>query len=121
MRILVVDDSKTISMMVLDMLKTNKIDAKAAYNGEEAVSMLKKGETFDMILLDWNMPTLDGPGFLEKVRKDNIKCPPVCMMTTENAPDKINKAIELGAVEYIMKPFTFDILISKIEMVQSAS
>ena len=86
-----------------------------ALNGQEAVDLLKSGEKVDVVLLDWNMPVMDGPTFLEAVRDEKLTDAPILMMTTENKIEKITKAISLGASEYIMKPFTEDILVSKID------
>ena len=86
-----------------------------ALNGQEAVDLLKSREKVDVVLLDWNMPVMDGPTFLEAVRDEKLTDAPILMMTTENKIEKITKAISLGASEYIMKPFTEDILVSKID------
>lgn len=116
MKVLVVDDSKAIFTIVSEMLELKNHESKWAEDGVVACEMISK-ESFDIILLDWNMPNMTGPEFLEKNRAENLTSAPVIMMTTENKPDKIKKALELGAKEYIMKPFTDDILLNKIELV----
>ena len=63
------------------------------------------------------MPNMTGPEFLEKNLAEKVTPAPIVMMTTENKPDHIKKALQLGAVEYIMKPFTSDILFNKLELV----
>lgn len=117
MKILVVDDSKAIFMMVSQMLEEAGHKAVWAEDGLVAFQKIKEHNDIDLILLDWNMPNMSGPEFLEKNYKEGIFKNPIIMMTTENKPDYIKKALELGAVEYIMKPFTSDILFNKIELV----
>lgn len=116
MKVLIVDDSKAIYMMVSQMLKEIGHDALWAEDGVDACNKLAS-EKVDLILLDWNMPNMSGPEFLEKNGSESITDAPIVMMTTENKPDFIKKALQLGAVEYIMKPFTSDILQDKLELV----
>ncbi len=116
MKILIVDDSKAINLMVSDMLHEAGHESLWAEDGQKAVDIIAK-EKVDLILLDWNMPVMNGPEFLEKVKSENLTSAPIVMMTTENKPDYIMKALEMGASEYIMKPFTSDILINKIDLV----
>lgn len=117
MKILVVDDSKAIFMMVSQMLEEADHKAIWAEDGIAAFERIGEHSDIDLILLDWNMPNMSGPEFLEKNASEGIFKNPIIMMTTENKPDYIKKALELGAVEYIMKPFTSDILFNKIELV----
>ena len=116
MNVLVVDDSKAIYMMVSQMLDEKGHKAIWAENGQDAIDKISANK-IDLILLDWNMPVMTGPEFLEKNKNDSISEAPIVMMTTENKPDHIKKALSLGAVEYIMKPFTSDILFDKLELV----
>ena len=116
MNVLVVDDSKAIFMMVTQMLEEKGHKSIWAEHGEDAVKKISENE-IDLILLDWNMPIMTGPEFLQKNKDESLTSVPIVMMTTENKPDHIKKALELGAVEYIMKPFTSDILFDKIELV----
>lgn len=117
MKILLVDDSNSICMVVGQMLKDAGYEYDRAENGKIAVELITKNATYDVILLDWNMPEMDGLQFLEHIQAHKLTHAPVIMMTTENKPEKILKALQAGAVEYIMKPFTQDIIISKIETV----
>jgi two-component system chemotaxis response regulator CheY len=117
MRVLIVDDSKAIFMMVSQMLEEKGHTGVWAEDGVKAVEYLESNQDIDVILLDWNMPNMNGPEFLEKNLSDSFTKTPIIMMTTENKPDYIKKALSLGAVEYIMKPFTNDILFNKFELV----
>ena len=117
MKILIVDDSSLIQKMVTGMLAELGHECESAVNGRIAVDMLAAGNTYDLILLDWNMPELNGPGFLDEIKSKGLNKFPVVMMTTENSMEHIQTALGKGASEYIMKPFTPDILDEKIRYV----
>lgn len=116
MKILIVDDSKHILLMVSEMITSLGHEPLEAVNGEEALNILKEDKSIDLVLLDWNMPIMTGIELLSKNKNEGIFSTPVFMMTTEKSPEKIQSALENGAVDYIMKPFTPDILQSKIDM-----
>ena len=117
MKVLIVDDSKAIYMMVNQMLTEAGHEGVWAEDGQKACDILGEDKDIQVVLLDWNMPVMNGPEFLEKNQSDKVTEAPIIMMTTENKPDYIKKALSLGAVEYIMKPFTADILFNKFELV----
>ena len=114
---LIVDDSKPVCMMVSAMLNERNVENVRAENGQVAIDILKADHDIDLVLLDWNMPVMTGPEFLEYNKENKITTIPIVMMTTENKPEYIKQALMLGASEYIMKPFTADILFNKIELV----
>lgn len=116
MKVLIIDDSRMIKMLVKDLLKNLGHDAIEAENGKHGLEVVGSNKV-DLILLDYNMPELDGPGFLSKYRGEMGGKIPVIMMTTENSLEKINEVLALGATEYMMKPFDQQILKEKIEMV----
>ncbi len=110
-----VDDTKSVQAFVKALLaKAPGIEVTSVYNGLEAVELLKQKSDFDLILLDWEMPKMDGPTAFVEFKKMGVKTPTV-MMTTKNSPEDIMKMLELGVAEYLMKPFTIDILFEKIE------
>lgn len=116
MKILIVEDSKSIHKIVSEMLIGLGHTCHIAEDGQIAIDFFEKGNQADLILLDWNMPNVTGIEFLKlNFQKQFTKCP-IVMMTTENKPEKIREALKYGASEYIMKPFTQDILESKIEL-----
>ena len=117
MNTLIVDDSKAIYAMVSQMLQEEGHSCLWAEDGVKAFEILAKNLKIDIILLDWNMPNMNGLEFLEKNFKERITNVPIIMMTTENSPEKIRKALSLNASEYIMKPFTKDILLNKISLI----
>lgn len=116
-RILIVDDTKSVHSFVKHLLSKNqKINTESVFNGSEALVLLKKDVTFDAILLDWEMPLINGPETLQALQRHGISIP-VVMMTTKNSIADIQTAMALGASEYIMKPFTEDILFEKLNLV----
>lgn len=119
MKIMVIDDSRSVLRLVKGMLQQKGYDVVTAENGELAVEELAQNKDTGLILCDWNMPVMDGLTFLKKVKADNLTSAPIVMMTTENKQEKIEMALSEGASEYIMKPFTEDILLDKIAMISS--
>ena len=118
-KILIVDDSKTIHAFAKHLLsKSKEVCTESAMDGEQAIQLLEKDPSFDLILLDWEMPVLNGPETLKKLKSIGCKVP-VVMMTTKDKPEEIAEMLALGAAEYLMKPFTVDILFEKIEFATS--
>ena len=110
---LIVDDSKMIRRVATRMLKDLKFDPSEAGDGREAMSLCRSNMP-DAILLDWNMPVMDGLSFLKALRKEpGGKDPVVVFCTAERDVKKIAEALDAGADEYVMKPFDSDILESK--------
>jgi two-component system chemotaxis response regulator CheY len=114
---LTVDDSPTVRHIVAKTLKTFKFEVYEAANGLEALDLMNKLKDVSLVVLDWNMPEMDGYQFLVEVRKNeefaNTK---IMMLTTENQRHYIVKAIMAGANEYLMKPFSPDMLSEKIKI-----
>ncbi len=110
---LLVDDSKTIRTIVRPMLINLGCKVSEAADGKEALEACGK-EMPVSILLDWNMPVMNGLDFLIALRASPGGDKPIVIFcTTENDLSRITAAIEAGANEYIMKPFDQDILRSK--------
>ena len=119
MRILVVDDTRTVHTFVRSITKGQSYEFEDVFNGAEALEFLKQDCKFDAIFLDWEMPVMAGPETLKELSQIYPQIP-VIMMTTRNAFEDIAKMLELGAKEYMMKPFTIDILQEKLESVVGA-
>lgn len=115
MKILVVDDSKSVQLFVKSCLEGTPYEFKAVDNGSLAVEELKNNNDYSLILLDWEMPVMTGPETLRELAKQKYKTP-VVMMTTRNSPEDIMCMLNLGVKDYIMKPFTKDIILGKLEM-----
>lgn len=117
LNILIVEDSKVVQLMLAQMLSEMGHDFLVASNGQLAYEKLQQ-TSFDLVLLDWNMPVMDGPTLLEKIQRENLCAKtPVVMMTVEQDLSRIKKALSLGASEYIMKPFDKEILAGKLDQI----
>jgi two-component system chemotaxis response regulator CheY len=118
MRALVVDDSKALRMLMRNILKGLGFEIFEAGHGKEALDRLAAVGNVDLALVDWNMPEMNGLDFVKAVRsdvtRDDIK---IIMVTTETEMPRMVAALEAGANEYLMKPFTKDALIEKLSMV----
>ena len=117
--ILIVDDSRTMRNVHCQSIAEfdKSINTIQAENGIQALEAVNNPDnSISMILLDWNMPEMDGLTFLQKFRTINKKTP-VVMVTTEAEKPRIITAIKSGANGYLIKPFTKEKLIAKIEEV----
>ena len=114
---LIVDDSRVIRMVARRILEQLSFEIEEAVDGKEAMSACMKRMP-DAILLDWNMPVMNGIDFLRQLRQSEGGASPVVVFcTTENDMAHIREAIEAGANEYIMKPFDRDIIEAKFSQV----
>lgn len=110
---LIIDDSHVVRKVIGRVMQNFGFEYTEADNGHNALDACK--ETMpDAILLDWNMPVMSGVEFLETLRAiENGKKPKVVFCTTENNVDQIQRALDEGADEFIMKPFDNEIIQSK--------
>jgi two-component system, chemotaxis family, chemotaxis protein CheY len=114
---LVVDDSAVIRKVARRILESLSFIIEEAEDGAVALAACKSRMP-DAILLDWNMPVMDGYEFLRALRAlPNGKSPKVVFCTTENDLAHIARAMHAGADEYIMKPFDKDIVSTKFQQV----
>lgn len=120
MKILVVDDFATMRRIVKNILKQIGFEnIEEAEDGEQAYNKLKSGG-FKFVVSDWNMPNLDGLGLLKKVRSDpDLKTLPVLMVTAEAEKEKVVEAIKAGVSNYVVKPFTAEVLKEKMDKILS--
>lgn len=110
---LVVDDSKVVRMVARKILKDLEFEIVEAVDGKDALAKCDT-EMPDAVLLDWNMPIMNGIEFLRKMRAlPGGEEPVVVFCTTENDVSHIQEALTAGANEYIMKPFDGEIIESK--------
>jgi two-component system chemotaxis response regulator CheY len=117
MRALVVEDSKTIRMILCQYLRKLDIEVVEAADGREALERLKEMAPPDLVLVDWNMPVMSGIDFIRAVRELHIYDPlPLIMVTTNSESDYVGSAMDAGANEYIQKPCTLDALREKLDL-----
>lgn len=116
MKILSVDDSAIIRKIIRSGVELLDYELVEAADGMEALTILEQsGEEIILILLDWNMPGMDGLVFLEKVKNTAaLKHIPIMMVTTESEKENIIRAIQAGAINYLVKPFTIEELMKKV-------
>jgi two-component system, chemotaxis family, chemotaxis protein CheY len=116
---LVVDDSRAVRMILGKTLKELGFEVREAANGREALEVIDVEKTaVTLVLADWNMPEIDGLELLKRLRqKPELSSLVIVMVTTETELSQMTAALEAGANEYIMKPFTRDILVEKLELV----
>ncbi len=115
MRVLVVDDSRSMRNIVRKVLTSlENTEVIEASDGVEALTAISgAAEGFDLMLIDWNMPNMDGFALVTKVREKNRRTP-LIMVTTEAEKSRVIDAIKAGVNNYVVKPFTPDALLDKI-------
>jgi len=114
-RILVVDDNRINRLKLIRALKTQDYDVLEAPGGKEALDILS-AEPIDLVLLDLLMPDVDGFQVLEKMQIDQqTRDIPVVMVTAVDEAEDLKKCMEIGAVDYITKPFDLEVLKERVE------
>ena len=118
MRALVVDDSRTVRTVLRRILEPIGFDEVGeAGDGVEALDWLDANDEPDVMLVDWNMPHMSGIELVRMVRGSRSRRDiPIVMVTTETELSQMVKALAAGASEYIMKPFTADVVRSKLQL-----
>ncbi len=117
MRALIVDDSKAMRSIVGRIVREIGFETFEAANGREGLTQLHTHGDVELILVDWNMPEMNGIEFLRAVRaQPGSSAFKMLMVTTASDLAHINTALEAGANEYLMKPFTKDAMVSKLQM-----
>ena len=116
-KILSVDDSRTIRLIVGKAFKPYECDMVEAANGEEGLAAAAR-EKPDLIILDVTMPVMDGVTMLTKLKEDEaLKAIPVIMLTAESGRENVLHIAKLGVRDYLVKPFKDDQLIEKASRV----
>ena len=117
MQALIVDDSTTMRMILKAYLQKMGFTVTEAVNGLDALVKLRAMGKADIVLVDWNMPEMDGLDFVKAVRAEiGYAAMPLMMVTTNSEREHVECALEAGANEYIMKPFTGAMIREKLEM-----
>lgn len=116
MRILLVEDERSIANFIRDGLAEEGFSIDVAFNGKEGLQLaLENSEEYDVILLDWMLPGLSGIEICRTVRKDNPVVP-IIFLTAKDTVDDVVFGLESGANDYIRKPFAFDELLARIRV-----
>ncbi len=116
-KMLTVDDSPSVRKLVKFTLKAKGYEVGSAGDGREALDLLKQ-EVFDAIILDINMPRMNGLEFLRTIKaEDQFAGVPVIMLTTEGQDEDKDKAVALGATAYMVKPFKPTQLLALLEKI----
>jgi two-component system, chemotaxis family, chemotaxis protein CheY len=116
MKALVVDDSRAMRAIIAGMLRENGFEVAEAGDGEAALAGLRAAAA-DLVVLDWHLPGMTGPEVVRAIRAEPAwSAVRVLMITTEVDPDRVREALDAGAQEYLMKPFTADHIRDKLTL-----
>ena len=117
MQALVVDDSRAMRAILTRLMTGLGFDVIQANDGAEALSVLETGARPNVALVDWNMPVMDGLTFIKKCRLNpDYRDMVLMMVTTESEQSQIVRALAAGAHEYVIKPFTAEVIAEKLEI-----
>jgi two-component system chemotaxis response regulator CheY len=116
MRALIVDDSRFVRGFLRGLLEERGIECEEAADGQAGLDRINAGTPFDLALVDWNMPVMNGLEMLKQMRAEGFAEVKVMMVTTEAENDFILRALDAGADEYLMKPFDDEALSEKLAM-----
>ena len=118
MRALVVDDSRAMRRIVGRILDDAGFEVLEAGDGQEALDLLATQETPpELACVDWNMPVMDGLTLINRIRKHpEWRAITLMMVTTESEQDQIVRALAAGAHEYLIKPFTGEAMVEKLDL-----
>jgi two-component system chemotaxis response regulator CheY len=117
MRAIVVDDSRTVRAILRNILEEMGTDVVEAGDGQEALGQIGRYPDITLALVDWNMPVMNGLDFVLAVRaRRDLDAVRIVMVTTETGGEQVARALRAGANEYVMKPFTKDILVAKLSL-----
>jgi two-component system chemotaxis response regulator CheY len=117
MRALVIDDSRTVRVIIGNILRGMSMDVVEAGDGGAGLEQLRRTPDVELVLVDWNMPGMNGLDFIRAVRAqrayDGVR---ILMVTTETESEQVARALAAGANEYLMKPFTREVLVAKLNL-----
>jgi len=118
MNALVIDDSQAMRRILTGILTPLGFTVTEAADGQQGLDAFEEMKEAEVILVDWNMPVMDGLEFVKTLRA-NPACAGqnICMVTSETEPDRMVRALMAGVDEFVMKPFTADILVEKLKLI----
>jgi two-component system, chemotaxis family, chemotaxis protein CheY len=116
-RALIVDDSAPARLHAGKMLAELGFEVYEAAHGGDALAVIGQLGPVEVVVLDWNMPFMDGLEFLRALRSDHKYDPTLVVMATGNSDlESITQALQAGANEYVMKPFTQEVILEKLRI-----
>ena len=117
MKALVVDDSRVMRMIIARALKEKDFEVVQASDGQEALDVLGKEGEVGLMMVDCNMPEMDGLTLVARLREGDAHASmKIIMVTSQTEADQIADALSAGADEYIMKPFTNEVIFEKMDL-----
>ena len=105
-KVLIVDDSKEFRKKVKNLLIQKGLDVSEKENGREGYETLKEPNDFNLLIVDHHMPEMDGLTMLKKIREEDIKTPPIIMLTTETDPEFKREIKVIGIDFFMLKPIS---------------
>lgn len=118
MNALVIDDSRAMRRILTKIVSPLGFTVTEGEHGQDGLDRLQEGTDFEVILVDWNMPVMNGLDFVKAVRADEkYKNQKIVMVTTETEPAQMVRALMAGVDEFVMKPFTGEILVEKLRLI----
>jgi two-component system, chemotaxis family, chemotaxis protein CheY len=117
MNALIIDDSRAMRSILSRILRKAGFEVREAEHGLAGLEQLREGTKTDLVLVDWNMPEMDGLSFLKAARRNrDFRDIRMMVVTTETEMGRMSEALAAGANEYVMKPFTEDVILQKLEL-----
>jgi two-component system chemotaxis response regulator CheY len=117
MHALVVDDSRAMRSILARLMNGLGFEVSQAGDGAQALEVLDSGVRPDVVLVDWNMPVMDGLTFIKTVRgREDLRDMALMMVTTESEQAQIVRALAAGAHEYVIKPFSDEVIAEKLAL-----
>ena len=117
MRALVIDDSRAVRIIIGNILREAGISVLEAKDGLDALEQIQNNPDIDLLLVDWNMPRMNGLELIRAVRAQRAFAGTrIRMVTSEAEGEQVNLALSAGANEYLMKPFSKEVLIAKLNL-----
>jgi two-component system, chemotaxis family, chemotaxis protein CheY len=115
---MVIDDSRAMRMILSKCLKGFGYEVAQAVDGKDAIEQIHgAGPRIELFLVDWNMPEMNGLEFVKRLRAESrFDSVPVMMVTTETEAEQMMAALDAGANEYVIKPFTSETIEDKLRM-----
>jgi two-component system chemotaxis response regulator CheY len=112
---LVIDDSRAVRIIIGNILREAGLEVVEAANGLEALAQMERHPDVGLMLVDWNMPEMNGLDLIRAVRaRPTCDAVRILMVTSEAQGEQVTRALDAGANEYLMKPFNKDVLVAKL-------